>query len=449
MNITRDITLGQKIIHLSLNSLVQHRGGYCFQFGIGGKRLQSYGKMTIENNEIIIESNCFAGQRIYYWELDNDIYVTDNVNNYVRLEELNEYQINEFENTLFLKHGYTSGDSTRYDRIKKLPPSSKLVINSNGTNISTNWTLGNVKNAPDAEKYIEAIENAVIDNLSCLKEEKRPVALCFSGGKDSTYIAAILQRLGIEHDLVFFQDKNIKINNIEIKKAKSQALKFGKTLRLIDITGLKNPEIETAISNFNIFDRHYCRYHFYGIEELRKIYGKELIVINGQNSDSILSYGPSESKFSSKIKRYLLYGNNLFLKSCIAMAIGIMFRKRLWVPLSKDEKREAFYDNFKYCLLLDKRSYEYKKSLLNKIKSIINNGGPFFSENNIYMFLKSFTHMQGPDAQVVTQSAKRSGIDLLMPLATKEVMEATLRFKDDRMELHHPKYCLDSICENL
>lgn len=58
------------------------------------------------------------------------------------------------------------------------------------------------------------------------------------------------------------------------------------------------------------------------------------------------------------------------------------------------------------------------------------------------MFVKTFTHMQGADAQVVTQSAAASDIDLIMPLSTPDIFKATLAFKDDRKELTRPKYSL-------
>lgn len=448
MEIKHELQFGNKKVRIDLSSLIQNGNHFEFQYGKGSSELQNYGSLKIENNKLIINSDVFSGHRIYYWEKGDDVFITDDVLKFIPESELKALEISEFENIFFSKHGYTSGDATRYKMIKKLPPSSMMIVNENGISLNSTWSFGNIKNAPNRFDYENAIHESVARSLIPLKTLGRPVVLCFSGGKDSTYIALILKELEIKHELAFFQVRNSKTNERELKKAKAQAMRLGIVLNVYDITDSFNPEIEEGIRRFNIFDNHYCRVQFYGCKELRHKYGDDLIIINGQNSDSILTYGPSESKFSSKVKRYLLHGDSMWLKKLCAFIIGSMFRKRLRVPRNRSERLSAFYDNFKYCLLLDKRSNRYSITMSEKIDAISKFIQVNDSENNLMMYLKVFTHMQGSDAQVVTQSCRGEG-DLIMPFSTKDIIKAALQFKDNETETKHPKYALDRICKRL
>lgn len=510
--IVQSLTIGKYNVYLNISSCVGHDGNYNFQFGKGDSSLQSYGILTISQKRIAIESNIFGGKRIYYWIEYDEIFITDDVFSFLSDRDFDLMEIDIFENEYFLRHGYTSGDCTRYKKIKKIAPSSLFIVDEDGIKIESTWHLDKIRNTPDEDAFKNAIFNAVSGSLKPLVKIDRPIVLCFSGGKDSTYLATIMNQLGIVYDLVFFRDHTLKVNNKEFKMANKQARLLGKELKSIDISNLKDDETEEQIRRFNIFDRHYCRYHFYGVKELNKQYGSELIIVNGQNADSILSYGPSEEKLTSLMKRYLLYGSNMFLKRMVATVIGYAFKKKFTVLESTIDRLCAFYDNFKYCLLLDKgNTQSYSKCLTGKVAKLIkeipncsenhlqmylksqsclqgadtqvvvgegkrysdadgnhrDNSGDFEVQrckkrtdasevcseieivercfsilNSVLMFVKTFTHMQGADAQVVTQSAAASDIDLIMPLSTPDIFKATLAFKDDRKELTRPKYSL-------
>lgn len=446
MRLQQTHTIGDIKVHLDLSSLFEHDDRLVFQFGnriLGGG--QNYGNVKVLPNEYIeIQTDFFAGQRIYYWEEGPKLYITDNIFKFLDESDLKNEPLDEFESEYFKKHGYTSGDSTMYKRIKKIPPASLFTIDKNGLKIKSKWNLYNVKEDADSRKFSESLLKSVQKQLEILNNTPEKVLLCFSGGKDSTYLAHILKDLGIDFNLVFFRDKNLKINNKEAKRAMTSAQKLGKTIEYIDITGLKDDTIEEAIQRFNFFDKHYCRYHFYGLKEIKRIYGENVIMVNGQNADSILSFGPSEEKIGSWIKRYLLYGDNLTLKRCFASVIGMLFRKKLIVPTSLSTRQNAFYDNFKYCLLLDSSTEDYNIKVSDKVSELMSSLPEDIIEREAMMYLKAMSHMQASDAQVVTQSAKYHGLGLLMPLAPSDIMRLTLKYKDDKRELYHPKYALNS-----
>ena len=226
-----------------------------------------------------------------------------------------------------------------------------------------------------------------------------------------------------------------------MRVAREKAKKLGKELLVIDITDKQEENIEEAIRRKMFFDRHYSKIHFYGVAELVKKWGTDIVMINGQNSDSILSFGPSETKLTSYLKRYLLYGNSYFVKSLLAKIISVTFKINLVYPPHTVEKLISFYDNFKYCLLYDGRDKEYIGYLKEKILSFQEKFN-FSDLNNFYMYLKLFSFVQGSDNQIVIQSAKHWGVQLVMPFTNSDLVQATLKYKDDRKELHKPKYVL-------
>lgn len=448
MELKKKFNIGKYKVNLALSSLNGTDGNYVFQYGMGGQTLQSFGGVSIQEKTIEIKTDYFSSQRIYYWIEQDNIYITDDVRNFIRPSKLDNLERDEFEVSYLEKHGYTSGDSTIYKLIKKLPPASKLLLNEDGPTVHFYWDLNYISNTPDNEKLESELYSLIKNQLTSLKELHRPIVLCFSGGKDSTYLAKILNELEIPHMLVFFRDTELKVNNTEILKAKAQAKKLDHDLTLIDITSATNLDIEKEIEQFNKFDRHYCRYHYYGLKILKEKFGEDVIIINGQNADSIFSYGPSEKKISSMVKRYLLYGNNIMIKRLSALIIGILFSKKLYIPKNDDEKLAAFYDNFKYCLLLDKWTLENKDKIvgkLEKLRRILVQNREFGPIQNFFMYIKVFTHMQGSDAQVVLRSAKYFGLDLIMPFSDPNVIKTTLRYKNDRKEMLHPKYALDKL----
>ncbi len=370
------------------------------------------------------------------------VYITDDVFAFFSEKELVARAKNENECRYFDKHGYTSGDATRWTEIHKLPPCGVMRIDREGIRVETEWPLEGVPNTPDRIAFRRAIDSAVEALLLPLKEDMRPKVLCYSGGVDSDYLARMLCRLGIDFFPVFFRDGRIRTHDREIRNARRKAARLGKELQVFDLTDCHSEETERAIVRMGLFDRHYAHCHFYGAEEVVRRWGPDAIMINGQNADSILSFGPSEPKFTSWLKRYLLYGKSLTVKRMIALAIGTAFGMRLKVPVAERDRLRCFYDNFKYCVLDDAgEAASYKEYLNGKIDQLRSRQS-FVSENNLRAWLKVFSFIQGSDTQVVVQSTGRCGLELLLPFTQLCIVEATLRYKEEHRELYKPKYVL-------
>lgn len=442
----QNITIGEYVIHFALSRWCHHEDSH----DIFGNPLQDFplqggdvAYLEISNSKIVLKNDIAGCFRVYWWEdqLHKEIFVTDNVFSFLTEEELNSWQKNEYEDQYFSKHGYTSGDSTAYAGIHKIPPFGTLIIDDNGARITSEW----IKNIDYRGGKVETFRKVVAESMekifSTLKDADFPIVLCFSGGVDSYYLAKVMKSMGIPFEGVYFFHK-INSKKKDLRLAQKKASELGLRLRVVDISSMYDEQIENVIRQLCYFDRHGYRYHFYGVQAIREIWGPNTLIVNGQNSDSILSFGPSERKFTSLWKRYLLYGHNLFIKKVLSSIIGTAFHKKFTLPITKEERGRALYDNFKYCLLLDHDDpKEYTQYIDRKI-AVIQEQFDFRKESEFWLYLKFYTHIQGSDSQVVVSSAQYHNLRLLMPFVSKSFIQAVLCYKNDQLELYHPKYVL-------
>ncbi len=426
-------------VHLFLKRQTEESLNYtCSSLGGWGKSSLVQGAvgytLIYDKTKLTISNDIIGGYHIYYWQRGKDIYVSDDI--YEVLVLTRDFPVDKNEKTYFDRHNYGLADRTFRKGLYRLPPYSTLIISDKGLFVNNNWSLGCVERKSDEFQYKLAVNEAVDNSLAMLQKNKKKILLCFSGGADSLYLAKRMIKLGIDFELLYWS-----INKKAQKTAERGAKVLGKPLVIMDVSNYTK-ELQDIVSNEMYFDHHYSRIHYVGCQEIVKKYGTNVVLVNGQNSDSILTFGPSETKFTSFWKRYLMYGQNNFRKWIYKSIIEIGFRRRFFIPMTEEEKERAFLDNFKYCLILDKtESQEYKNYLIeviNDIKRKIN----FSSQNNLWMYLKLFTHISGSDSQVVINSARHFGLDLLMPFSTEAFIKAALTYKDDLKELYSPKYAL-------
>lgn len=442
----QNITIGEYVIHFALSRWCHHEDSH----DIFGNPLQDFplqggdvAYLEISNSKIVLKNDIAGCFRVYWWEdqLHKEIFVTDNVFSFLSEDELNSWPKNEYEDRYFSKHGYTSGDSTCYAGINKIPPFGTLIIDDNGARITSEWIGNTDYRGGKVETFRKAVAESMEKILSTLKDTDFPIVLCFSGGVDSYYLAKTMKRIGIHFEGVYFFHKNDSKKK-DLRLAQKKASELGLNLRLVDISSMYDEKIENVIRQLCYFDIHSYRYHFYGVQAVREIWGPNTLIVNGQNSDSILSFGPSEQKFTSLWKRYLLYGHNLFIKKVLASMIGTAFHKKFKLPITKEERERALYDNFKNCLLLDQNDpTEYTEYINHKIAKIQKQFN-LQREAELWLYLKFYTYIQGADSQVVISSAKYHNIRLLMPFVSKSFIQAVLHYKNNSIELYKPKYVL-------
>lgn len=110
--------LGKYLVKISL-------GNFCFKnqnkrvFGYCSDRQNCtsgfcYLEVEDRGDCLVFKNDIFGGYRLYYWEAKEVIYVTDDIFNFLKIEDCSKFEVNEYEEKFYRRHGYTSGDSTFY-----------------------------------------------------------------------------------------------------------------------------------------------------------------------------------------------------------------------------------------------------------------------------------------------------------------------------------------------
>jgi hypothetical protein len=191
-----------------------------------------------------------------------------------------------------------------------------------------------------------------------------------------------------------------------------------------------------------LFDRHSGIRHYASIRELIKLYGTDIIIINGQSCDSILSFGPSEKNLRCFLRRIQLYLDNPVFLFITKLLFEKRLKKHYVVPLSKRLKLKAFLDEDSYIFLLNPQC-TYNNYLDNILQSLPKEIKNFNAKR---MYLKIFGFLQGPDNQVVINSARRYKAPFIfMPYTSPNFIYSTIKYKSNLYELISPKYLISKL----
>ena len=397
--------------------------------------------VEIESEEIRITTDILGGYRVYYSQKNDSIYVSDD---FLELENiLDDTSINSIELEFWEKHRFTTGKGTFLNEIAKVSPSSTLKISKNG--ISEISYFKNVVRKSDAGQHMKIVNNDLEDSFNHIENSKKKVILMFSGGKDSCLLLQYLKERSINFELLFFKISPVtKMVAADLTRARNVASKLKIDLKEIDIDLTKITEKEKYFCvKQQILDRHYSILHYFGMKMIKDIYGTDVIIINGQSSDSILSFGPSENSLMSYFRREMMYFPSSFLSRLGLFLLSVKSRKRFKLPTTIHEKLLSLFDEFKYSRVLEiEKSAEYHYYLEDYIKQKTDQ---FSSYESKEMYTKILSFCQGSDNQVVVNSANYYSLKVIMPFATPEIIYGTVKYKDEHLEVKRPKYVVDDI----
>ena len=449
-----------KTFHLEINifDIPYYNEKDCFFFGFPynlneilsielpeiGNSLKGYwSRFIIREDSIEITQDIVGGYRLYYASVDNQTIISNNYQ-YI-IDNLNlEVKIDDLEFEYWKKHRYTTGSRTFIEKLHKIPPASIWTFNDKGIQISSYFKeLNRVSNA---SKHTEKIDIDLSSTFKNILQLKIKVILFFSGGKDSTLLLKYLIDYNIDFDLVYFQMLPESVfGTVEKNRAINTATSFNREVKIIniDVENVDN-DLINEIVKLQLFDRHFSMLHYLGLKKLKELYDKQVILVNGQSSDSILSFGPSEETVKSLLRRLMLYyPQNIIAKIGVLLANKTL-KIHLRTPKTQLENFLALYDESKYIRAIDlNKKSNYYDFLTKKIKPIILN---HISIETIDMLIKINTFLQGSDNQVVINSAKHNGFNkLIMPFATPEIIYSTILYKDNWKEIWQPKYVIKKL----
>ena len=411
-----------------------------------GNMLKGYWiRLEISEDSLTITTDILGGFRIYYSKPSKDqMHISDDfqhMNNALSTVTKENVEIEYWE-----KHGFTTGRGTFYKEVLKLSPASSLIIDPKG--IREILYFKDVVRKRNVQLHFEKIDQDLSDTISSLNGYDETIILLFSGGKDSCLLLQYLISHKISFKAIFIKMKPIpKIALQDLIRARSHAKEYGIVLEELEIELNKISEKDKLeiIANQPL-DKHYSLLHYIGMKKIKEKYGDHVIILNGQSSDSILSFGPSENSLMSFFRRNMMYSSTSFLSRLGCLLLVFKTRKMFKLPVNNNERLIALFDEYKYTRVIEKdKSKEYLQYLKNYIEDKTKNLCSFQSKE---MYAKIASFCQGSDNQVVVKSAMKNNLKVLMPFATPNIVYSTIAFKNEKEEIYNPKYALDYILRN-
>lgn len=392
---------------------------------------------------LVIASDITGGFRLYRYEYDHDVYFSDSYDYLLSIMmEKGPTGIDKYEYNFWKKHRYTTGGRTFINALDKVKPATIVKITADS--VTEKIWFPDVYSEPDSKTHIKLCENDLSDTLALLKKVPNRKLLFFSGGADSTLLAQQMKKRGINFTPLFIKSSPFfQENYLDYQRAKAVSSMFGLPLEEVEVDVIQNlAEVKKVVKRL-LFDRHLALLHFLSMNKVKEIYGPDVVIVNGQSSDSIFSFGPSQKTRGDYVRRVLMYK----YKSLLARTfLRPLIRKRLganyYLPTNLREFTLAFFDEYKYFTVLSKREqveyYDYLNEIIRSIEE------KFKSASALVMYLKIYGFLQGSDNQVVIQSAREAGIPrVLMPYNTPGMILATARYKNEIKEIFSPKYVIN------
>lgn len=360
-------------------------------------------------------------------------------------------EINPHEQYYFQRHRYTTGGGTFVKGLHKILPGS-LLTQRDGR---LNWRpclRTRIERQYDDSRYAQENLCLITETIRDKLQPDRPNLLFFSGGIDSTFLACVMGKAGIEFTpLLTRWEPTDRDNLVDQNKARIVTKHLGLPLMVCHVDLQRNQQLVDRAALRNPFDKPYPVPFEYTYKWLAEKYGP-CNIINGQSSDSIYCWGASGKTIGSFLQRFLV--NDLFVRApglarrLAASAIAAVYRRR-WsvpyrfrVPVGEDDYWVGLLDPQGYLPVVHtEQEYAEYHSFLQRIVTRLRQGLDNDSEAmRIYM---KMMYLQGPANVYIIQAARGYGHNLILPFVDARVLNLRRRYQNDKRDLVHPRYVLE------
>ena len=393
------------------------------------------------DHKIQMANDFLAGYRVYFVKTKNVITISED---YCVLMDIMKEQVRHIEGdqeeiAYWKKHRYTLNKGTLIRNLKKFSPATLVTID--GERVAESTYYKNVSRKTDSRKLLENNFEIVKRELIALYESNvnKTFILFYSGGVDSTLLLLLCKELKIPVKCLLIRYQPMwSVNIQDIAFAQKNLERYGMDNDIIDV------DLYDAYKRFGknamsdmLFDRHLAVHFYETYRTVSERYGDDVVIINGQSADSILSFGPSLFTKGNMIKRMILAFSQGPI-SIIGKAICRIINSSYDMPSGKDEACYAMLDDTNYLFLTD-RKCQYNDMLKREVNEMYSLG--IDSYEGMRMYCKMIGFLQGSDNQVVIRAANKSGIhSVCMPFTCPEFIYNVIRYKNNLYEIINPKY---------
>ncbi len=402
----------------------------------------------IDGNRALVVNDIAGGFRTYTCQVGDTTYLCDDYSFILeRLREQAPLEINEHEYKFWKKHRYTTGGATFVRRCDKLPPASILEVNQSGVKTTTYFKDEGAQ--PDASRHCRLFIDDLADTLKSLNRHGQPIFLFISGGDDSTLMARMMRELQLDFTPVLVRlAPSFPANERDCFRARRVARYLGLPLKEMEINLASVIGDIAPIAREMIFDRHFSLLHFGAVSQMQQEYGSDVIIVNGQSCDTILSQGPSAHTKGDLAARVLCHRPITLWSSLAGLAVKAKHGQQYVVPRTRREYLISRLDPFRYYNVLDRGASDSYRTYLGEVVDRL--ASEFQHANSLNMYLSAYGFLQGADNQVVIRSARSCGVErVIMPYATPQIIYATAAHRDSSTEIRHPKYPVSAALKEL
>lgn len=405
-----------------------------------------YTCLKISDKALTVINDIFGNYRMYYMCKDNNIFISDDFLTLYNILNINERIPDYFNIRYWQKHRYFTGEGSCIKCIKKFKPAH--ITTFSASEIQEKLYFKNVENCPNRKQLFNDILCDLRDTVSCLKKIPLTKVLLFSGGTDSTLIVKLLQEQDIDFIPVFIRFNPLNsMNYDDLLKANYAANILGIKIKEIVIDNSK--KLPNDIIDIMFTDRAMAKMLFFAIEKIRQEFGENIIILNGQASDSIFNFGPTDTTFGDYISRQLMFDYKSW-QNRLLLYILHSFRTRYKnnkLPKTEEEFLLSFFDNNAYkCLIDSSNSKEFNKQCLDIIKTY---SLPLSSKFSLLMYLKIFGFLQGSDNYMPVQACEYNKIKTIFLFATPNIIYSVTKNTDYKFEILHPKSVIYDILKKV
>lgn len=391
-----------------------------------------------EKGNIIIQNDLFGNFKLFYRYYDNGfIKFSDNWENLLLPSD--QLTKDKDQYAYFLDHKFTLGDSTFFKEIKKVVPGSKIIISKNKVNFNSRFV--NQTNKPfKIHTFYKSIVSDLTHTLLELKKTPKKIILLFSGGTDSKVLAHMLKNLNIPFIAVTFLSRSNKDNNfLEVNRAIKVAKLLKLNHKIIEVTDYSDTDLIKKYVNSLFFDKVWENYfYFKGLSTLKEIYGTDIILISGQGSDSLFSFGPTEWVFGSLATRIMINYPLSFIAKLFTFLTNLKFNTNFKYPKNKKEVPMSLLDEFRYKPVIRRNR---NQKIFDSFYSII--GKENYNFHTSLYYQKIFGFIQGKDNSGTVWGAKTLGLNLIvLPFMSPNILYETMMYRNKLLDTLFPKYIL-------
>lgn len=233
--------------------------------------------------------------------LSRDIYVLDKITTGITFEEQSIYE--------FLRLGYSLGNHTLYQDIKRFPSSSLLLIQGKSIDIeSAPINLSELEGSYTSPKPEEALYEIFKDALKRRIEHEKSVVLSLSGGLDSRVLMGeiVKEKYAVDYATFYYENAIIENDNEVVRQLAKHYEKSPQYFNLKEWVPELFDELTLVKGGMNYLGMSFI------LDFLKKVDVSHSLMLTGDGGDKTLPYlYPLVKPRNKKLSEVILKSNRI------------------------------------------------------------------------------------------------------------------------------------------